>query len=601
MTDAVETRARLNEGPRWVAAARLALGLTQGLALYLIVRDVMKEDASWFADRPGLLAPVLLTLAYLPPVLLAGLGRIRLPVLAVWAAVAGAVVWMMGWWMVERSRVEETETLVTGGGESVFLVLPFAAVALFVGHNLVAAAERARRPVGPYPDYFELAWKHGVQLALSIAFTGAVWLVLALGTALFGIIGLDFLQKLVVKPWFNIPVTTLAFALAVQLTDVREALIRGVRSVALMLLSWLLILMTILAAGFVLALPFTGLKGLWETGSATALVLFAAASLVILINAAYQDGRPESLPPVVLRWTARVAAGVLTPLILIAVYGLALRIGQHGLTPDRIIAAAFALVGAVYAGGYGFGAVRPGGWLKALEPTNVANAALAFVLIVLLSSPVLDPTRLSVMDQVARLERGAVTAARFDYRFLRWEGGKAGILALKRLSNSGEAEVARRARAALEETARWNGEEDVSLVTPKVRFIPAGVEAPQGFIVPVPGRDPRANCNPAGCEALVRDLDGDGVPDVLLQGLHGARSLFQRQSDGSWKPVGLYQPPAPCDGKGLNPSDRLPSLKTAPPSAWPDLVDDEGGRWRFGKPPCGDWEKPASASPPPAR
>ena len=152
-----------------------------------------------------------------------------------------------------------------------------------------------------------------MQLALSIGFTGAFWLLLFLGAALFKVIGLNFLEELIRQPWFSIPLTTVTFAVAVQLTDVRDGLIRGVRTVALMLLSWLLLVLTVLVAGFLVALPFTGLDGLWDTGSATALVLSAAAALIILINTAYQDGRPDNLPPAVLRVAVRVAAVLLTP------------------------------------------------------------------------------------------------------------------------------------------------------------------------------------------------------------------------------------------------------------------------------------------------
>ncbi|WP_262423631.1 DUF4153 domain-containing protein [Brevundimonas denitrificans] len=76
-------------------------------------------------------------------------------------------------------------------------------------------------------------------------------------------------------------------------------------------------------------------------------MLSAAAALIILINAAYQDGEPDGAPPVVLQWAARIAGVLLVPLIGLALWGLALRIGQHGLTPERIIAAACVLVGAV--------------------------------------------------------------------------------------------------------------------------------------------------------------------------------------------------------------------------------------------------------------
>ena len=52
------------------------------------------------------------------------------------------------------------------------------------------------------------------------------------------------------------------------------------------------------------------------------------------------------------------------------------------------------------------------------------------------------------MDQVARLERGAVTPDKFDYRFLRFESGKAGQAALERLARSDNPAIATAARAA---------------------------------------------------------------------------------------------------------------------------------------------------------
>src|SRR5690606_21426708 len=162
------------------------------------------------------------------------------------------------------------------------------------------------------------------------------------------------------------------------------------------------------------------------------------------INTAYQDGRPDNLPPRVLQVAVRIAAVLITPLVILAFWGLALRIGQHGLTPDRIIALACAVVGLSYAFGYGVAALRPfwrrgSAWMAPLARANVWPAVLAVGLILALFSPLADPTRLSVADQVARLERGAVSPEKFDYRFLRFESGKAGLAGLTRLSASPDA------------------------------------------------------------------------------------------------------------------------------------------------------------------
>ena len=80
-----------------------------------------------------------------------------------------------------------------------------------------------------------------------------------------------------------------------HLTDVRTGLVRGVR----------LVVLTLLAGAFLLTLPFVGLGGLWRTHAAASILLSSASALVLLINAAYQDGEAEV--PVVLRWTVRIA------------------------------------------------------------------------------------------------------------------------------------------------------------------------------------------------------------------------------------------------------------------------------------------------------
>ncbi|KAK0350998.1 hypothetical protein LTR94_026757 [Friedmanniomyces endolithicus] len=161
-----------------------------------------------------------------------------------------------------------------------------------------------------------------------------------------------------------------------------------------MLLSWLLVVITLIVAGFLIALPFTGLDGLWETRSATRLVLTAAAGLIILINTAYQDGSSLNLPPKLLRAVARLACFLIAPLIVLAIWALALRIGQYGLTPERVIGAACAVVGAAYALGYALAGVSRTNWLKPIEHTNVGAAVLSVTLILSILSPLADPARL---------------------------------------------------------------------------------------------------------------------------------------------------------------------------------------------------------------
>ncbi len=572
---------------------RIGIGLLQGLGLYWLQRSADNDLKAWPATEPLLFGPLLLVIAFLPLVLLAGVGRLRPVTLAIWTAVAGVALALLGLHDIAR---QSADTL----GNLPFLSAPvvlFSAAALFISHHLVAPADFERRRIASFPAYFDTTWKAGVQLAMSVAFTGAFWILLQLGSALFKVIGLDFLEKLLREDWFAIPVTFLVFAVAVHLTDVRDGLIRGVRTVALMLLSWLLLVMTVLAAGFLAALPFTGLEALWETGNATSLVLAAAAALIILINTAYQDGRPDNLPPLVLRFAVRVAAVLLTPLVILAVLGLSLRIGQYGLTPDRIIAAACALVGIAYAAGYGWAALSPfwrrGDWMRPLERTNIWTALLTVAVILLLFSPALDPARLSVMDQVARLERGAVTPDKFDYRFLRFESGKAGQAALERLAQSDNAAIATRAKTAQSESNRYEMASDLTGNLPsaadiRIRPNPAGAVLPASFTQQFGRlREILDSCVEGSiCEARMLDLDRDGAPEVVVAAKRSI-SIFRLEEDGRWFEWAEYLPPT-CAGQTTDMAAAFGAgrFSLAPP-VFPDFIVD-GVRLRHveGEPEC---------------
>lgn len=605
MTETAEATGRNSLGRTaspMLAGFRLLTGLLQGTALWWLYRSARGEAMEWPATVPALFGPLAMILFMVPVLLLAGAGRMRRQVLVGWAVAATAFLGLLGWHDVASHVAGEFGS----NRYPPFLTWPmplFAATALFIGHHLVLPADMERRWIAAFPTYFDTAWKAGVQLALSIGFTGAFWLLLFLGAALFNVIGLEFLGDLIGKDWFSIPATTVVFATAVHLTDVRDGLIRGVRSVVLMLLSWLLPLMTALAAGFLAALPFTGLEGLWETGSATALVLSAAAALIILINTAYQDGRADNLPPAILRVTVRVAALLLTPLLVIAFWGLALRIGQHGLTPDRIIAAACAVIGAAYAAGYGFAALSPfwrkaAGWMRPLERTNVWTAVLEVGVILALFSPIADPARLSVRDQMARLERGAVKPDQFDYRFLRFGSGKAGEAALERLTQSGNADIAARAATAKATQTRY----DFEVTTPdgrRTRIEPTAADIrihanPAGAVLPASftqqyGRLRRilSGCRERSvCEARMLDLDRDGALEVLVAD-ETAVSVFKREADGRWFEWAEYTPPMCADeSKDIRRAFGGGRFETAPP-VFPDLVVD-GVRLRHveGEPEC---------------
>lgn len=545
------------QSARTTTAIRLGTGLLQGLALFLLHQA--QEAKVWPATQPLAFAPLVLVALFTPFVVLAGIGALRRNSLIVWALVAAAsaagLAFYGAWLGVDGDKMPDAP---------VFLAI---AAGLFIAHHLIQPAQAERRWVAAYPAYFDITWMHGVQLALSVAFTGAFWLLLILGSSLFKLIGIEAFQKLISQEAFAFPATTVMFAAAVQLTDVRSSLVRGVRTVALTLLAWLLPLMTLIAAGFLASLPFTGLEPLWKTKAATALLLTAAAHLIVLINAAYQDG--EDAPHLILKWSARIAGLLLVPISLLAAYGLALRIGQYGLTPERVFAAAFVVIAAGYALGYTLAAVRPGAWMKALEQTNIAQAFVAIALVLALFTPIADPARLSVQDQVARLERGTVKAEAFDFQFLRFDSGPYGKAALEKLKASQDAAIARLAREASAQTDKTPPEPEKPDLS-KIKVLPAGATLPASFVGQTWDDESGSSClySESECLALLLDTDGDQTDEVLL--LAGNAFEIFKSVDGRWRKVAETQ--AGCQSVALDAAIKKGPVRMSEPEQRRDIL-----------------------------
>ncbi|KQQ39962.1 hypothetical protein ASF61_03880 [Duganella sp. Leaf126] len=533
---------------RPVMTLRLATGLVQGVLLYLLYRAA--TIAIWPATEPFVFLPLFLLVLLLPVVFIASLGHMTSRNVARWTAAAGAVLLIMALHEAWRSA----GAVDLGGGFMAQLaervptmqVIVFSGVFLYIAHTLVMAGVGDGKRIASYGSYFEISWKLAVQLLFSAFFVGALWLVLWMGAGLFSMVKLGFLERLLGKPWFVAPVICFAFSCALHITDVRPAIVRGIRSLLLVLASWILPVAVVLIGGFLCTLPFTGLDGLWKTRSATALLLTTVAVLVLLINCAFQNG--QTAATLAIRIAARMAAILLLPLTGIAIYALGLRVHEYGWTVDRIVAAACLLVASCYALGYQWAAHRYETWLVEIAPVNVGTACVALVVLLALFTPLADPARLAVASQVGRLERGLVKADKFDYHFLRFEGQRYGQQALQQLARQGvgpqPALVAAGAAAALKRTNRWStdsGPATAATIAANITVVPAGDALPASFIGQQwkKGNDqPLPDCLKDAaqrCTALLLDADGDGRRDVLLQPYgYGESYLYQQQPDGRW-------------------------------------------------------------------
>jgi hypothetical protein len=541
---------------RKLTAARLASGLVQGLALYLLYSAA--DAKVWPASNGQAFAPLLFVALAAPLVFTLSVGNLRFRTLLLWLAGAGALAAFLGWyniwhgWPVEWSGNAATPRIIPS-----FTVFLGTGAMLFIAHALIAGGDHDRRFRATYPTHFDLSWKLGVQLALALIFVVVFWGLLWLGAGLFGLVKLTFFQRLIEHRWFAIPVTALASAAALHVTDIRPSLVRGTRTLVLVLLSWLLPVMMAIAVAFLAALLFTGLTPLWQTRRAASLLMIAAAALIILINATYQDGKEERAPSRLFRYGASISALALLPLTLLAAYALALRVTQYGWTVDRIALFCCVAVGLAYAGGYTLAALRKGVWLHFLEVWNFAVALFVLAVLFAYFSPVGDPARISVASQMARLEAGKTAPAKFDFAYLRWNGGRFGAHALDKLSHwSGpNANIVRHQALAARDMRfeYWHALAAPDLAA-TITVYPAHTKLPADFVRQFTNAKITDYSLPSclrmtqvHCDAFVLDLDDDGRAEIVIVPNDGlGNPVFAQEPDGSWKEVGKLDAGAKC-------------------------------------------------------
>lgn len=577
------------EGARGLA--RLAIGLLQGLALYLLLRST--DGPAWPATEPLVFAPLFAVALFVPVFLLLDLGVLKVRRLIFWAVLASIFVGGLAFCDIYRGAepVYGREPSVLGYPSP--MVLAAIALSLFIAQCLVIPSEAERKVPATYPRYFDEAWKCAVQLIFSAVFVGLFWGVLTLGAQLFELLKVHFLADLLKHRWFALPVTTLALAAAIHLTDIRVAIVRGIRTLKLTLLSWLLPLMALIAAGFVVALPFTGLDPLWRTRFAVWLLIAASVVLVILINAAYQDGQAERAPPRVLRYAGSLAILTLPVLVSLAGYALWLRVEQRGWTASRIeVAAAIAILG-FYALGYLVALVSRTGWVRRLEIVNVLAAALVLAVIVAFFTPLADPARLAVADQVKRLESGKVSPAQFDFVSLRFDGARYGKEALEGLKDwkvgDNAALVRDKAERTLKLASRYGNDilPDKQDLATHITVHPEGKSLPEAFLTQdwktIYAAPPCLRIKSAFCDAFFVDLDGDGKEEIVLADRSAGSgyivggsgiAAFRLGTEGKWALFGTFSGPASCgDGAAARELKILPAL-------FPD-IEIGGRRLRF--------------------
>jgi len=247
------------------------------------------------------------------------------------------------------------------------------------------------------------------------------------------------------------------------------------------------------------------------------------------------------------------------PLAALAAYGLWLRVEQHGWTPQRVVAAACVVVAICYAVGYAATAVRSRGLLRGVAAVNVATAFVILLILLALFSPIADPARISVVDQVRRLESGKTPFEQFDFMFLRFDAGRFGDAALNQLKRKRDGADAERISQRANEALDWKHRIEAGRLLPPVVLTqaararnisvlyPKGLALPDSFLhqdwTPTTRFGwmwPPCLRTNAKCEAVIADLDGDGIAEIVLFSLppSSGDAMFQMVDDGTWAVIG---------------------------------------------------------------
>ena len=272
-----------------------------------------------------------------------------------------------------------------------------------------------------------------------------------------------------------------------------------------------------------------------------------------------------------------------------AASGILLRVGQYGLTPERVIALLGVLIAVLYGLGYVAASFMPGSWMALLKPVNIGMAFFGVVSFIAVLSPIAAPARLASDNQMARLASGQVDIKSMDWRLLAGQTGGYGKVALEKLANGDDPEIADLARKALAGSISF-GAPDSPVVDLSAKpilnaglfttILPEGAGLPDGLAVtPRSGRAELFTdfpCQPDGrrvtCKALLLDLQGDARQEVVVAeyGADGERngpvSVFVELPTGWTVAAETYN-----EAEGL-----FSGSATAVPAPWKHVQTGEG-------------------------
>lgn len=420
------------------------LGAAGGLAFH-ILSEALAQD--WLPERLALALSALALVFFTATLGMAGplsLRRAMLAAAPLAVVVAGLLV-LASFRYTSATEMFGTATPVVAAIALTLLPLPF----------LIAQAQGDWRH---YPTLFAEAWGSVIRQAAGWLFVAVALLTLFLSQELFDLVGLDWLKHLTDLDLFFPLFIGAVLGLGIAVTQDMPGLVAPDLLIRLMRLMAPVLLVVVLI--FLIALPLRGFETLFRTLSAATVLLFIAVLITSLVTAAVERAPAEATHSPLVAISARALAALLPLPSELAVWAIWQRVAQHGWTPDRLLAFTIALLALGYGLLYLHAVLRGSAWQLWQRRANLVMALSAIALAALLLTPVLNPERIATASQLARLERGQVSAETLDLRALS-EWGRPGAEAVAALRQRKE-DVA--LQAAL---ARLDGAPDPVLEAPR--------------------------------------------------------------------------------------------------------------------------------------
>ena len=407
--------------------ALILVALIQGLALLIL--HVTVEEGLWLDQHPAWLYSLYAAALIGPLMLLLSLEQNRQwPKILSWVAPFTLVCTLLGFYTGKQAFAEShlSNQVVW------FPLIITLSVATFKA--LMYIQHRASGQPLQYSFLFLFSWRNFLTFGLALLFTLAVWGILMLWGGLFRAINIRFFMDMFTEPWFYYPILSLANGFGVIIFRNQTRVIDTITRILQALMKFLLVFLVLVSMLFLLALIFTGLSPLWDTGYGSTLILWMQGLLLFFLNAVYQDD-PNNRPyPTLIHRFIYVGIALLPIYGVIVFYGLWLRVEQYGWTPARCWGFVLWFFFALFSLGYLWGIIKQrDNWLWHLSWVNVRAGLIVLLVMLLVNSPLLDFRKITIASQLNRLESGAVTAEEFDIRFFRYQLARPGRLALEQL------------------------------------------------------------------------------------------------------------------------------------------------------------------------